>query len=498
MDEETSELVLFFGRFHPLILHLPIGFLVIAFTLEIMSRFPRFRSYKAAVGFVLASGAVLSVIAAVLGLMLAQAGDYSPDLLPVHKWSGIAVAVLACASFILHRISLSKPVIDKFYLSALSLTMLLLAIAGHYGGSLTHGSDYLTRYMPNTLRKLSGLPAKTKKVETRITNIDEARVFDDIIYPIMDARCVSCHNEDKRKGDLMMHTQEALMKGGENGPIFIPGDASASGMIERIHLPQNHDDHMPPDGKSQLTDEQVDLLTWWVEQGAPFDKRVAEVKVDEKTRQILDALVDPDANKTEVEKLLASPVPPADEKELRELKDKGVLVRPLANEVHWLQANVVSQKRQPADSLMHSFLKVSSQLTWLNLGGTEITDDALSSIGALKNLTRLHLENTDVTDKGLQHLKQLPYLEYLNLYGTRVTDSGIQELASLKNLKKLYLWQTNVTPEGEASLKDALPGLEVIRGVKENRNDALKEQDQSHKAQAGSTVQNKRVGLVKN
>ena len=497
MEQETSELVLFFGRFHPLILHLPIGFLVIGFALEILSRVPGFAPYKAAVGFVLICGAVFSIVAAVLGLMLAQSGDYSPDLLPVHKWSGLAFSVAACASYLLNRVSRSKPSMDKIYLSVLSLTMLLLAVAGHYGGSLTHGSDYLTKYMPNTLRKLSGLPAREKKIEKQITNINEAQVFDDVIYPIMDARCVSCHNDDKRKGDLMMHTQEALVAGGENGPIFIPGDVEGSNMIERIHLPENHDDHMPPEGKSQLTDDQIDLFTWWVEQGAPFDKKVAELQVDEKVQSILNTLVDPDANKTEVEKLLASPVPPADEKNLKELKDKGVLVRPLASEVHWLQANVVSQRTGPADSLMRAFLKVSSQLTWLNLGGTETTDDALASIAGLKNLTRLHLENTDVTDKGLIHLKQLPYLEYLNLYGTRVTDSGIQELATLKNLKKLYLWQTDVTMAGIARLKESLPGLEVTRGVR-NPDDTMKEPDQSLKAENVSPTERKTIGLVKN
>src|SRR5690606_21185815 len=119
-------------------------------------------------------------------------------------------------------------------------------------------------------------------------------------------------------------------------------------------------------------------------------------------------------------KLLASSISPADERSLGELNDRGVLVKPLSNEVHWLRADVVLKKKESSDSLLHSLLKISNQLTWLDLGGTELTDDALSSIGRLSNLTRLHLENTGVTDEGLIHLKQLPYLEYLNLYGTKV------------------------------------------------------------------------------
>src|SRR5690606_14227983 len=130
----------------------------------------------------------------------------------------------------------------------------------------------------------------------------------------------------------------ALMKGGENGPALVPGNAEESRMIQMIHLPEVHDDHMPPKGKRQLTPEQVELLTWWVAEGAPFDKPVMQMNVTEKIQSILNSLANPDANKTEAEILLASPVPPADEKRIKALKTRGVVVRPVSAEVNWLQA----------------------------------------------------------------------------------------------------------------------------------------------------------------
>lgn len=473
MEQGASDIVIFFGRFHPLILHLPIGFLVIAFALEVLSRFERFRAYKPAVGFVLLLGAASAVVAAALGYMLAQAGGYNEDLLAIHQWAGIGVAVAAIAALVLHRQSQSKgsAVLDKAYLSVLSLMVISLTVAGHYGGSLTHGSDYLTQYMPNGLRSIAGLPPRKSKEIKKITNLNEAVVFTDIIYPILDARCTSCHNDSKRKGDLMMHTREALLTGGENGPIFTAGNALESPMIQRIHLPENDEDHMPPEGKSQLTDEQVELLTWWVEEGASFDKTVAQLNVDEEMQAVLNTLVDPNANKTEVEILLASEIPPADAQSLAQLQSAGVQVMPLAAQVHWLQASIVQS--HSGDSLMQGLTKVSEQLTWLDLGGTATTDKALSSIAQCKNLTRLHLENTQVTDAGLQHLKEMPYLEYLNLYGTQVSDEGIQQLSSLKNLKKLYVWQTQVTKEGALQLQKALPGLEVNLGLGESPDDSV-------------------------
>ena len=473
MDQGVSDIVLFFGRFHPLILHLPIGFLAIAFLLEMLSRFDRFKRYQPAVEIILLLGAGTAIVAAALGYMLAQGGGYNDDLLAIHQWLGIGVALASVLSFVLLRQARSgKAVMDKAYVGVFSVTVLALMGAGHYGGSLTHGSDYLTQYMPNPLRKVAGLPPKEDKTVKKITNLEEAVVYTDIIHPILESRCVSCHNDDKKKGELMMHTVQALEAGGENGPIFVAGNAEESPMIQRVHLPEEDEDHMPPEGKSQLTDEQIALLTWWVDEGAPFDKTVAELTVVDEVQAVLNTLVDPDANKSEVEKLLASPVAPADEATLTRLAGAGVSIMPLAADVSWLQASLPPSG--PGDSLVNALNAVAEQLTWLDLGNTQTTDEALKAIPNFKKLTRLHLENTQVSDAGLQYLKELPYLEYLNLYGTQVSDEGLRQLAELKNLRKIYLWQTQVTPQAAAQLKEAAPHLEVNMGLEAVTQDSVK------------------------
>lgn len=464
MEQEAPDIVLFLGRFHPMILHLPIGFLFIAFVLEILSGFRRFTKYKPAVGFALLFGAASSLVAAVLGYLLAQAGGYNKNLLSFHQWSGIAVVIFSIAAFILHRKSRTRSsvVLNKVYHAVICLMVVALMAAGHFGGSLTHGSEYLTAYMPNSIRTLAGLPVKEKKQFRKIINLNEAVVFTDIIYPILDSRCTSCHNESKSKGDLQMHTVEGLLKGGGNGPVFVAGNPQESEIIKRIHLPENDEKHMPPEGKMQLTDEQIELLAWWINEGASFDKKVGQIKVSDEIQLVLNSLADPDANKTEVQKLLASDIKPASEQVLRQLENDGVRIRMLGEQVHWLQASVLQNRAD--DSLMNHLGSVSEQLTWLDMGDTSISDKELSYFSKFKNLTRLHLENTLVTDEGLRHLKDLPYLEYLNLYGTRVSDKGIQYLAGLKNLKRLYVWQTRVTKEGANQLQQTLPGVEVNHG----------------------------------
>lgn len=145
---------------------------------------------------------------------------------------------------------------------------------------------------------------------------------------------------------------------------------------------------------------------------------------------------------------------------------------PLASEVAWLQVSASPQ--QSGDSLLQQLSPVAEQLTWLDLGHTRLTDEALSALPQFKHLTRLHLENTAVGDAGLPHLQGLNYLEYLNLYGTQVSDAGIQQLTGLKNLRHLYLWQTNVTPAAAAQLQEAIPGLEVNLGLDAAPTDSVK------------------------
>jgi uncharacterized membrane protein len=465
LEPGVSDIVVFFGRFHPLVLHLPIGFLSVAFLLEILCRVKRFNQYRPAVYLTLSLGSAFAVITAVFGYMLGLEGGFDDDLLSIHQWTGIGVAILSVITLALYSRSQrgTSVALDRTYLSALTVLIILMAIAGHYGGSLTHGSDYLTQYMPTSLRTMAGLSSQRKKEFKKIINLPEALVFNDIIDPILDKGCVSCHNESKNKGGLMMHTAEALLNGGESGPAFVPGSVEESDMMKRLYLPESHDDHMPPKGKLQLSNNEIKLLAWWIEQDAPFDKKVSELKVDEPLQALLNTLVDPDANKSEVERLLDGKVNPANIQIVDKLHDKGLLVSPLRTEVHWLKASLSEQSS--ADSLMNDLAQLSEQLTWLDLGESATTDQALSSLSSFKNLTRLHLENTKITDEGLIHLKDLAYLEYLNLYGTRVSDKGIQQLAGLKNLKKLYVWRTRVTPEGVAQLEKELPGLEVNLGV---------------------------------
>ncbi|MGV3504529.1 MAG: c-type cytochrome domain-containing protein [Adhaeribacter sp.] len=460
---DAPEIVLFLGRFHPLLVHLPIGFLLIAFLLELFSRLERFRDLRHAVAFVLFLGAWSAVMAAGLGYFLSLGGGYDEDLLSWHQWMGIAMAVTAIvALFLKTRLNRqASPTRERAYVLTLSLSVLLMMGAGHYGGSLTHGSDYLTAYFPTSLDSFaSGSASKKKKVKP-ITNLPEAVVYTDIIQPIFDSRCTNCHNPAKKKGDLRLDNYAGLMQGGKGGAVVTAGQVAKSELYKRLLLPPEDKHAMPPKGKEPLTESELQLIAWWINQGqAAADKKVKELT---QSPAIKTALTNRTTESKELNPVFAKKMDPASEKDLQAADEAGFLVLALAKDQPYLRA----QRKMGAPALadLSALAPLAKQLVALDLNGQLLTEKQLREIGKFDHLTRLHLENTQTTDAGLQHLARLPYLEYLNLYGNAITDQGLAALSRLPHLRQLYLWQTKVTPAGVASLQRKHKKLRINTGI---------------------------------
>jgi Planctomycete cytochrome C len=102
-------------------------------------------------------------------------------------------------------------------------------------------------------------------------------VYQDLIQPIFEKRCYSCHNATKVKGGLRLDSPEFIRKGGDNGLAMIPGDPDNSYIYGSLVLPIDDDYHMPPDGKPQLTPEQIQRIHWWILKGGSFEKTAQEM-----------------------------------------------------------------------------------------------------------------------------------------------------------------------------------------------------------------------------
>jgi mono/diheme cytochrome c family protein len=91
------------------------------------------------------------------------------------------------------------------------------------------------------------------------------------IKPILEDNCLKCHNSKKDKGDLNLETLKSSVKGGESGASIVIGNINKSLLIEKIKLPADHDDIMPPKG-DPLTKKQISLLESWIKDGAKWPK----------------------------------------------------------------------------------------------------------------------------------------------------------------------------------------------------------------------------------
>jgi hypothetical protein len=251
--------------------------------------------------------------------------------------------------------------------------------------------------------------------------------------------------------------------GGEDGKIISAGKPLDSELIKRLLLDANDEHHMPPKGKTPLTENEITLLHWWVQNGADFTKKVAQLPADEKIKTILKTY-------TEVEAAQESPVfklsiDAADEADLAILRKHGLVANPIAKDQPFIEINAINAPLISTKELA-DLSRIQDQIVHLKLGNTRIGGDFMKEIAAMPLLITLDLHHTKITDRDLEGLKNLAYLESLNLVGTAIGDKGLSILAKIKSLKRIYLWQTQVTEKGLQQLKKTRPDVVIRSGFK--------------------------------
>ena len=113
--------------------------------------------------------------------------------------------------------------------------------------------------------------------------------YKDDVAPIFRARCNACHNNDKKKGGLVLENFAALMQGGASGVVVEPGDPDNS----RLYLLVNHDEEptMPPNSP-KIADAEIDAIRRWIAAGAP---EASGAVVAVKAKPKLEMAIDPEA-----------------------------------------------------------------------------------------------------------------------------------------------------------------------------------------------------------
>ena len=266
----------FLGYFHPMLLHLPIGALLLVFTLEVISFLHRKYTFNMMLPLLFNAGT--SVVAAVLGVMWYYGGEYqASETLDSHLWQGLIYAASAVWLPLVYHWTRAKG--SFFYYTVLLGSVLIMTSAAHIGGESKHGDIFEKAPWNNTKKK--EVPVKTGMDERHTENAVDLVVYTEMIVPILKNKCYSCHHStEKVKSGLKLDTLADILKGGDCqdfDPTLTPGDASKSLLITSIELPDDDDLHMPPPKKEQITADELAILKWWVNAGASETAKTSEL-----------------------------------------------------------------------------------------------------------------------------------------------------------------------------------------------------------------------------
>lgn len=464
MDNSVPDLILFLGRFHPVVVHFPIGFLFFAFLLEFYGRRKKTPQLMDAVPLALLSGAISALLASILGYLLSQSGDYEQDALDRHFWFGIATTILTFFAWAVRANKINVRLLQgaRSNVAALTLIVVLVGATGHYGGDLTHGEDYLVRYAPF---------GKSEKVELPpIADLGEAGVFDYLANPILEAKCISCHNSGKKKGGLSLQDSTAILAGGDNGESLVPGSASKSDIIKRAMLLPSHEDHMPPKGKTPLTDAEKAILSFWIEQGnADFKVKLSELEMPEEIVGIASNMLGLE-HTGRASGISMPKVNAVDGAIIEEILAAGFHVRELVfgsnlYEIVLPKGSVTIGNEAHIDAKLAKLLPIKDHILWLSLKGSGLKDEHMEIIGGFVNLQKLEIQENPVTDKGVQALANCRDMVGLNLFQTKITKSSFETFSKMANLKRVYVWGTAITDEDLLAFGEKTDFPEIILGL---------------------------------
>ncbi|MBA4057923.1 MAG: peptidylprolyl isomerase, partial [Marivirga sp.] len=343
------------GRMHPLILHLPIGIMIFLVVLVLVQK----EFDRSAARQIIQTGLLLTSLsaslAALFGFFLSLQSDYGADVLMRHKVSGVLLSFLCYAVLLWFNANQRKSVF--FGLGV--ITVFTLVFTGHTGSVLTHGDNFLFA------------PISEPEV---ILTAENASVYKYAVEPILERKCFSCHNESKAKGKLVMTSIEKFVAGGENGKPWIEGNPSESRMIKAFYLPLDHDEHMPPDGKPQLTQFEIATLKAWIKSGADFEKKMAELPDGDSLKFMVTSIAASQQAQPEQE---VYDFDAASEDVISKLNTPFRTVFPLYQNSPALQADFFVRKSFDVKAL-EELKTVAEQLVVLNLSKMPVTDKDLS------------------------------------------------------------------------------------------------------------------------
>ena len=434
------------GRLHPIIVHLPIGFIIFGLLLQWRDR--NKKEYAKIIPVAYFWGGIAAVLACISGYLQYLSEGFAFDTVKWHLWSGIATALFSFLMYAKLKNLKAFSFLTGIPLIALSIVFfILISFTGHQGGTITHGEDFLVEPLPNSVKSALGFETfEEKEIVLTEENWEGKLIYEDVIKPILNNKCASCHNPKKTKGELLLTSEKEILKGGENGEVIIAENASNSEMFVRMNLPIEDDDHMPPEGKTQPTKEEIKLVGAWIDAGHPFEGSIKDSGLEKDLfLSFFPKKYDNDYPDIEISE--------AFQDSIDSIEKIGIHVDLISKASNFLSVSCIN-KPAFSDSDFENLLPIKSQIARLDLGGTEVTDAIFEKLAMLPNLTILKLDNTSVTGKNIELLSSLEHLKSVNLTASEFEEEYLNGFSNFKKLQKVYLYKTKVQSNEIRTLKD--------------------------------------------
>lgn len=436
------------GRMHPLLVHLPIGILVFGI---LLCFFPKKEKNPLLPSIRLAFlvGGIAALMAGISGFLQYQFEGFAWENVQFHLIGGVFTAFGSL--YLYFQLGKIESLTSKIKFSAFGLGLILI-FTGHLGGNLTHGSGYFSEVLPPELQSFIGAEIKPEKgPQLPEENWENAQLYSEVIQPILNQNCKSCHNPRNQKGELDLTTIKGLLAGGEDGLVFTAGDAEHSELFSRLVLPKDDEKHMPPAEKRQPGKEEIELIESWIKNGAKENQTLAEAGIPRK-------LVERFILKNQIPFYPTTTFTPISADSLASLKKSGFFAEAVEAGSGLLKV-ACTNFPEFGDSDWEKLETFKSRIAYLDLSETQLSDALLDSIAGLPNLTVLKLNSTSITGNSLEKLGLLPHLKLLYLNKTQVSLAQIQALTASKSLQKVFVFDSPASLELANSGKLSFPFL---------------------------------------